>query len=609
MEMIHFAAAGLLMLSILGITGPVMAQESLALTRLREGLPIKGNVLIDAGEGSAIRPSVTDGTTSEVVEVADAAPFKTVARIRIGKTYDLPYRVQFFSENSRIPVKKGDVVFLSCWVRAPEASGGATGLAGVYVQASGADWSSPASVSATADNKWRQVYASGTADRDYAAGGLQVAVHLGYQQQVIDMAGLVVLNLGAGVDMSKLPYNEVRWNGMEDDAPWRAKAQERIEQYRMGELAIKVTDANGRPLANVPVHVEQQTSAFTIGSFTGYRVVEDSPDGEKLRQTYHRLFNRATAPIYWADWGWPNQKDRYLAIGKWLTDNGFVTRGHVMVYPGFKFMPKDVVALKSDPEKLRARILQQVAEISEATKPFGYREYDVTNELRQCVDLHELLGRDAVAEWYEEARKHLPSAKLALNENSILTGGGATEANQDLYLDWYRFLKSKGVAPDVMGFQGHFGEDLTAPDKVYEILERFAKETTAELQITEFDINTLDEEAQAQYTRDFMTICFSHPRVTGFTMWGFWEGDHWLPRAAFYREDWTAKPNAVALEELLTKTWRTNQTVTTDAQGVAKLRAFLGSHKVTATIGGKSVETTAALTKPGARTDLAIEAD
>jgi len=37
-----------------------------------------------------------------------------------------------------------------------------------------------------------------------------------------------------------------------------------------------------------------------------------------------------------------------------------------------------------------ARILQQVREISEATKPLGFREYDVTNELRDCVDLHKM---------------------------------------------------------------------------------------------------------------------------------------------------------------------------------------------------------------------------
>lgn len=29
---------------------------------------------------------------------------------------------------------------------------------------------------------------------------------------------------------------------------------------------------------------------------------------------------------------------------------------------------------------------------------------------------------------------------------------------------------------------------------------------------------------QGNYTRDFFTAVFAHPRVTGITMWGFWEG-------------------------------------------------------------------------------------
>jgi endo-1,4-beta-xylanase len=349
----------------------------------------------------------------------------------------------------------------------------------------------------------------------------------------------------------------------------------------------------------MPVAAASHARAFTIGSFTGYAVVDETADGRKLRETYLRLFNRATCPIYWADWGWPNQKTKYLAIAKWLADNHFTTRGHVMVYPTYKFMPADVVKMKDDPAKLRQRILQQVREISEATKPFGFREYDVTNELRDCVDLHKLLGRDAVAEWYAEARKILPNAKLALNENTILTSGGVTKAQQDLYLDWYNFLKSKGQAPDVVGFQGHFGEDVTAPETVWAILDRFAKETDAELQITEFDVNTLDEEAQAAYTRDFITACFAHPRITGFTMWGFWEGDHWLPRAALWRKDWSAKPNAIVLEELLTKTWWTNATVVADGSGRAVVKAFLGDHEVSATVSGRKIDARAVLGEAG----------
>jgi hypothetical protein len=159
----------------------------------------------------------------------------------------------------------------------------------------------------------------------------------------------------------------------------------------------------------------------------------------------------------------------------------------------------------------------------------------------------------------------------------------------------------------VLGFQGHFNENVTAPETVLAILDRFAKETTAELQITEFDINTRDEPAQAAYTRDFLTICFSHPRITGFNMWGIWEGDQWLPNGAFYRKDWSVKPNGKVLEELLTKTWWTNANVTTDGTGKAELLSFLGTQKVSAIIDGKQSEAIVVLMQPGKIVSITIK--
>jgi endo-1,4-beta-xylanase len=585
----------------LAAEGPALAAEGPALAGVRAKLPKPGTVLLDHEDPATVRPAMAEGSSSEVVTLGkdDQMPLTTGVRVSVGKAYPTPYAVQLFSADTLAPLNKGDTVLMSCWIRAPQAAGGQSGLAAFWLQTSGPNWASPASVTTSCERAWKQVFATGIADRDYPAGSLQVAIHLGQQQQVLEFAGLVVLNLGPRVDIKRLPRTRMVWGGMEADAPWRAEAQKRIEKYRMADLAVQVEDAAGNPVPGVSVQVKQQRRAFTIGSFTGYLVVDETADGRKMRETYLRLFNRGTCPIYWADWGWPNQKTKYLAIAKWLADNHFTNRGHVMVYPGFKFMPADVVKMKDDPAKLRERILQQVREISEATKPFGFREYDVTNELRDCVDLHKLLGRDAVAEWFAEARKILPNAKLALNENTILTSGGVAKAQQDLYLDWYKFLKSKGQAPDVMGFQGHFGEDVTAPETVWAILDRFASQTDAELQITEFDVNTLDEEAQAAYTRDFITACFAHPRITGFTMWGFWEGDHWLPRAAFWRKDWSAKPNAIVLEELLTKTWWTNTTVVTDSTGRAVVKAFLGDHEVSATVNGRKIDARAVLDQAG----------
>ncbi len=552
------------------------------------------------------------GTRSELVDVKkeDEPSLISARRIRVGQTYDQPYDVQVFSGKTNQAIAKGDTLLASCWLRLGDGEDVEVGVVTVRLQLTREPWFSPANTDVTIDRTWRRVFIAGVTDRDFQAGDLNMVVHVGHQPQVIEVGPCAVLNLGQGVDAQSLPYNTLNWPGRSPDAPWRAEAQKRIERYRMGDLAIRVTDADGNPVAGAKVTIQQKSRAFGIGSFaTPETLLADTPDGEKTREIFQRLFNRATTPIYWADWGWPRQREQYLATAKWLTDHGMITRGHVMIYPKYQILPKDVVALKDNPQKMRERLLQQIAEISEATKPFRFREYDVTNELRDSVDLHQLLGRDVVADWFAQARRHLPDAKLANNENSILTIGGVARNKQDLYLDWHQFLKARGHAPDVIGFQSHFNEAVTSPEQVWAILDRFANATDAELQITEFDLHTRDESSQAEYTRDFLTACFAHPRVTGFTMWGFWEGDHWLPDAAFWRRDWSPKPNAKMLETLLTKTWWTDATTTTGADGTATVKVFMGEHAVHVSAAGKQRSVIVTVNSPATITTQMISLD
>ncbi len=599
---------------ILGITAFAHADDSEAQRVTAIVKRPATSLLADAGP-LFFSGDVPAGTRTDLVDVklAGEPAFTSARRIVVGQHYDQPYNVQVFSEKTTAAIAKGDTLLASCWLRLGDGEnvGSAdVGLVTIRMQLTREPWFSPANTDITLDRTWRRVYIAGVMDRDFPAGDLNMVVHVGHQPQVIEVGPCAVLNLGQGVDVKSLPYNKLDWPGRAADAPWRAEAQKRIERYRMGDLTIRVTDADGNPLAGAKVTIKQKSRAFGIGSFaTAETLLANSPDGDKTRDIFSRLFNRATTPIYFADWGWPKQREQFLAVAKWLTDHNMITRGHVMIYPNYTILPKDVVALKDEPQKMRERLLQQIADISEATKPFNFREYDVTNELRDSVDVHQLLGRDVVADWFAEARKHLPYAKLANNENVILTVGGVAKRKQDLYLDWHQFLKSKGHPPDVIGFQAHFNEAVTSPERVWAILDRFANETEAELQITEFDIATRDEISQADYTRDFLTACFAHPRVTGFTMWGFWEGDHWLPEAAFWRRDWSPKPNAKMLETLLTKTWWTDTTAETGADGTATIKVFLGEHTVTVSADGKERSMNVIVREPAMVTSQLISLD
>ena len=164
----------------------------------------------------------------------------------------------------------------------------------------------------------------------------------------------------------------------------------------------------------------------------------------------------------------------------------------------------------------------------------------------------------------------------------------------------------QGVGPDVIGLQGHFDEAVTGPATVLRILDRFARFGKA-IQVTEFDINTRDEQGQADYTRDFLTAVFSHPATDAFTMWGFWEGKMWQPNGALLRTDWTLKPNGQAFMDLVLKDWWTDVASVTGPDGVYATRGFLGDYRITVSVGDQEKTVLIKLAKPGATTRMTLD--
>lgn len=137
-------------------------------------------------------------------------------------------------------------------------------------------------------------------------------------------------------------------------------------------------------------------------------------------------------------------------------------------------------------------------------------------------------------------------------------------------------------------------------------LDRFAQ-FGKPLQITEFDVDTNDEQAQADYTRDVMTVMFSHPATSGFLMWGFWEGSHWKPKCAMYRTDWSEKPNARAYRDLVFGQWWTNASGKTAADGAYSARAFLGEYEIEVRSGKRTKKVAAKLEAGAAPVTVVLE--
>jgi hypothetical protein len=105
-------------------------------------------------------------------------------------------------------------------------------------------------------------------------------------------------------------------------------------------------------------------------------------------------------------------------------------------------------------------------------------------------------------------------------------------------------------------------------------------------------VNTNGDEAlAADFTRDLLITCFSHPAYTGFVMWGFWEGSHWKPETALWRKDWSEKPAAKVWKEWVGGKWKTDVCLKSDKEGKVAFRGFYGRYEVTVTGNGASCMT------------------
>jgi GH35 family endo-1,4-beta-xylanase len=156
-------------------------------------------------------------------------------------------------------------------------------------------------------------------------------------------------------------------------------------------------------------------------------------------------------------------------------------------------------------------------------------------------------------------------------------------------LEFARMLKDNGAKVDILGVQGHVGQTPRAPASVISDLDLLAADGH-EIQITEFDHNTKDEQLQGDYARDFLISIYSHPKVTGFIMWGFWQSMHWKPDAAMFRADWSPKPNFRAWQDLVVNRWKTKFSSVTPATGTVAGRGHFGRYKAVATFGNRTGE-------------------
>ena len=432
--------------------------------------------------------------------------------------------------------------------------------------------------------EWKQYYASVKTKVTWSAADTRYALFTGFPSQTIEVADVQFINYKNSLTLANLPVTEITYFGQAPDAEWRVPAQERINQIRKGNIDISVFDEQGQPVENAEVTIEMTRHKFGFGSAIPASVFINNAT---FRNKVYELFNEV---VFENDLKWPQFNiNNTLNIRRSLDSldrHKIAVRGHNVIWPSWKFSPSTLKTLETNPVALRLAIDKRIDEVTQFTKG-RLNDWDVINEPYSEKDIMAILGDEVMADWFKRVRNNDRTVKLYLNDYSILSGGGQDTKKQDYYFNLVKYIDEKGGNVEGIGFQGHFGSDLTSPTKVYSIIERFAS-LGKEIKITEHDINVSQRQVQADYTRDFLTICFSHESVKSFLFWGFWANSHWLPDGALFNSDWTIRPHGEAYKDLVFNQWWTKKTDSiTDAMGKTTFEGFLGTYKYTIKSGDK----------------------
>jgi GH35 family endo-1,4-beta-xylanase len=358
-------------------------------------------------------------------------------------------------------------------------------------------------------------------------------------------------------------------------------ADQAIRRHRMGTIVV-------RAAAGARVKVTQTRHEFWFGTAVSRRMWRpDAPQADRAKylEVLAANFNSAVHENALKWYGTEREKDQVSYADadrmlQWCREHGLAVRGHCLFWGVERFVQPWIKELGDD--ELRRRIQRRAREV---TSRYRGRivEYDVNNEMIHGDYYARRLGDDIRAQMFKWAKAGDGDALLYVNDYNILTGRDVARYEKHI-----EGLLAAGAPVGGIGVQGHFGKPVDMK-RVKAALDRLAR-FKLPIRVTEYDLNTGDEEVKARHLADFYTTCFAHPAVEGILMWGFWEGSHWRPKAALWKKDWTPTRAAEAYRGLVFGRWWTRRQGVADDKGACEVPAFFGRHRVKVGEAEKEVE-------------------
>ncbi len=397
-----------------------------------------------------------------------------------------------------------------------------------------------------------------------------------------------------------------------------------IEKYRKGWCKLHFKDADGKPLKNTRVKVNQLSHDFGFGANI-FMLDEfgDEEHNQRYRDEFKKYFNLATVPFYWDGLEPEKGKPRYdknspkvwrrpspeLCV-EYCEENDIMPKLHCLVYDRFipKWLPHGDM---SKMEKLYEERFRQISERFSG-RPL---EFEVINELLLEPDWtykSAVSSKRDIIEWaFCLAKKYFPNETLVINEANPIVSLSEAKYRSAYFMMIENAIKS-GTEIDKIGLQHHLftgvtdkteqdyensirrGEKMVDPLVILKGLDVIA-ELGIPLEMTEITIPTFgetdeDEELQADLLELLYSVWFSHPSMQDIVYWNLPDGyafddgsGNWNEnkcRGGLWHHDLTPKKSALRLKKLVNEVWHTDLELITDENGYIEFRGFYGNYSV-----------------------------
>lgn len=450
--------------------------------------------------------------------------------------------------------------------------------------------------------EWDTTFFSFTAAHEVPEGAGNAKINVGETQQSIEIADFQIYTFPVGFDIFKAPQMKKTYAGRELDAPWRAAADERIAKHRKGPWTVIAADSQGKPLPGAKISIRMKRHLFGFGSAVDVNLLSGldsktaSEDQQKYLRTVDEFFSRivpengqrprnAFAQLDpERPWDETSRRRTRAAVQwtlQWAQDRKMTSRGHYLVWGYLEPWARTEIekggviglldAYQRHFDTMIPFCADYVSEWDAINHPVPFVEADA---------LYNIIDKDFYPDIYRKLRP-LTDKVLFVNEDTFNPDRAAA------FEKHIQHMIAKGVTPDGCGFQSHFSDhSIPSIEHEWETWQKFGA-MVKHLTVTEYDLQTLDDQLHSDHLRDMVTLCFSHPQMTGFVMWGFWEGKHWKPTGAMFKKDWSERPAVKVWRDLVKTKWATNGDFTADDEGKTNLDAYFGWYDITIEHGGK----------------------